>query len=71
MSALVIELTPSTSGWYFASAAAWRGRLSEHRLLPTRPPEEEEVAACPGALGYGADGRPRPTPSRSRVSFLA
>ena len=71
MNVQVLELTPSTSGWYFATAyAAWRGRLLAPRVTMPRLPEES-VQTSPALLGYGADGRPRPVPPRSRICFLA
>ncbi|HTX55356.1 MAG TPA: hypothetical protein VMD08_18280 [Candidatus Baltobacteraceae bacterium] len=70
MTVQVLELTPSTSGWYFASAAAWRGRLFAPRLVTPRLPDAE-LDPAPALLGYGPDGRLRPTPARPRVWFLA
>ncbi len=71
MSVQVLELTPSTSGWYFASAAAWRGRLAEPRITRAPRPPEPELDAAPALLGYGPDGRLRSSSPRPRLWFLA
>ncbi len=70
MNALVLELTPSTSGWYFASTAVWRARFFEPRVVASRPTEDEDLTAA-APLGYGADRRLRTAAPHSRISLLA
>ena len=71
MTVQVLELTPSTSGWYFASAAAWRGRLAAPRSVAVARPPEGDLDPTPAVLGYGPDGRLRSSPPRPRIWFLA
>ena len=66
----VLDLTPSMTGWYFASA-------SVPRLQP-RDTQSPPIADCSGGdpleavcLGYGPDGRVRVASARSRFLCFA
>jgi hypothetical protein len=65
----VLELTPSSSGWYFAPV--WRHYWAEMKPMPEPLRPAATHSASPTVLGYDSDGRLRPVPVRLDVSFTA
>jgi hypothetical protein len=66
----VLELTPSTAGWYYAPAAAPVAVPRPPRAAPP-PATILQLPDLPGTLGYGPDGRLRKATARPRVWLLA
>jgi hypothetical protein len=70
MVAEVLDLTPSMTGWYYASV--FRPQFQAREARPTQRTTPIPVApADPVCLGYGADGRPRSASLRPRIWYLA
>jgi len=70
MVAQVIDLTPSMTGWYYASVSPAHFQAREARPTPRTTPIPV-APADPVCLGYGPDGRPRLASVRPRVWYLA
>jgi hypothetical protein len=69
MIAQVLDLTPSMTGWYYASVS--QRYLQAHEARPNPRTTPIPVApADPVCLGYGPDGRPRLASTRPRVWYL-
>jgi hypothetical protein len=65
----ILELRPSTAGWYFPADVA-----PARTMAAPGPRAKTPVPPDPGAgafLGYGPDGRLRRAAPRSRLSLLA
>jgi hypothetical protein len=65
----VIELTPSSAGWYYAPASSPVAWTRTPRPSPS-PPTVVQLPDLSGLLGYGPDGRLRKATPRPRVWFL-
>lgn len=68
--ASVLEMTPSTRGWYYASPRGPDVSRTDPRLSwpPSRPGEGLVDAAV---MAYGPDARIRLAPARPRIWLLA
>lgn len=66
----VLELTPSTAGWYYAPpAVAVAVPRPPRRASPS--PSIVQLPDLPGTLGYGPDGRLRKATARPSIWLLA
>ena len=65
----VLELTPSSAGWYYAPASTPVAWTRPPRPSPP-PPTIVQLPDLSGTFGYGPDGRLRKATARPRLWLL-